>query len=532
VAKNTIEIVINQTGNAIKGVGAVADVVTGLAGNALGAVKPLLDLGKAIFEVGNAGAKVAQTKASFDGLGVSLEALRKASGGTVDDMTLMSATLTLMAGASGDLAAGLGEATPQLMEIAKAANKLNPTLGDTAFLYESISTGIKRGSPMILDNLGLVISQEKANKDYAAALGKTAAQLTDNEKKLALLNEVLAKGDVLIQQAGGNTASAADGFDRFKASLGNYTDAAKAAYAGTGGLFDVLAGGLDALTEFQNKWTEFYVVGILGLGTAADQASLSMNRLGSALSNATSDITFMNTEMAQATTIAGQNQFALTSTQDAIIKYDAAVRANTEATNAQKDAYLSAAAALGEMSMAQYVAEQINALSEAEKNGTITTEQYLAAKESLLTTSGLLTDAERSAQSAIDSVTASYASGRISADAYALAVSKIKSNIDGLQDKTVTITVEMRGDAQAYANAGVAVNAPAKGGPSVAMQSGFNGIFTRPTMAIFGEGGPEMVTAQPLSNVTNNYNLSVNSVAAAASVVDDFNMMRAFAGRP
>ena len=72
-------------------------------------------------------------------------------------MKLMSATSTLLAGTSGDLATALGNATPQLLEIAKAANKLNPSLGDTAFLYESIATGVKRASPMILDNLGLTI---------------------------------------------------------------------------------------------------------------------------------------------------------------------------------------------------------------------------------------------------------------------------------------------------------------------------------------------------------------------------------------
>lgn len=562
MSKNTIEIIINQTGNAVKGIGAVAGLFTGLASSAMGAIGPVVEIGKAVFEIGNAGAKVAQTKASFDGLGVSLDALKKASGGTVDDMTLMSSTLTLMAGSTGELNAAFAEAAPGLMEMAKAAAKLNPSLGDTTSMYESLALGIKRGSPLILDNLGIIVSQEKANKDYAAAIGKTVAQLTEEEKKIALLNATMESGNILLEQAGGNTASATDGFDRFKASLSNYTDEVKSAYAGTGGLFDALAGGLDTLAGFQQKWTEFYG-GLLGIVPATDTASASLGVLEQSMLDAIAAADFskfekfgtaMGEAMETTATKAGEARDAMgfltgaipiyKEAQDgAISTIDKAVDAfnrNKEAIDRAKDAYydlnstlLESTSALdGNVMSGEVYKASVEAIDAAVKNQSMTEQEGIAAKQALMEASGALTDSEKTAMSTIESLTASLNAGKMSPEAYAIAIGKVQDSIDRLQDKTVTITVEMRGDAQAIANAGAAVNAPGKGEAAVAMQSGFNGIFTRPTMAIFGEGGPEQVTAQPLSNVTNNYNLSVSAMAAASSVVDDFNMMRAFAGRP
>ena len=197
---------------------------------------------------GQRGAQVTQTAQSFDGLiqsvGAStdtLQLLRDATGGTVDDMTLMSSTTTLLAGAQGDLAKAMARSAPQLAEIAKAANKMNPTLGDTAFLYQSLGTGIKRSSPLILDNLGLTIKIGEANERYAEKLGKTVDQLSAVDKQQALLEETLRAGTVLIDQAGGSTDSATDSFARLNASVKNLSDnlAAKAAPA-IGGLADVL----------------------------------------------------------------------------------------------------------------------------------------------------------------------------------------------------------------------------------------------------------------------------------------------------
>jgi len=183
---------------------------------------------KAAFDFTEEGAAINQTRASFDRLGVSLDEMRAKSLGTIDDMTLMSSTLTLTAGASESMQAKLLGAAPELLEIAKAANALNPTLGDTAYMYQSIATGIKRASPMILDNLGIVVNVGKANEVYAAALGKTVEMLTAEEKSTALLNATMEAGQRLIEQNGNTVESSADAWARMRVEIKNATDASKA----------------------------------------------------------------------------------------------------------------------------------------------------------------------------------------------------------------------------------------------------------------------------------------------------------------
>jgi len=217
-----------STGKSLASLGKIAAVATATLATMGVAAKVAFDMGKA-------GAAVKQTGESFGflikkvgGSADLLNKLRSASKGTVDDMTLMSSTSTLLAGAQGALGERLAEATPQLLSIAKAAQKLNPSLGDTTFLYNSLAVGIKRGSPLILDNLGLLVSQGDANKRLAAELGKTVAALTTEEMKMALLNETIRAGTVLVQQAGGDTDSATDSYDQLTTAVSNLTDRYKA----------------------------------------------------------------------------------------------------------------------------------------------------------------------------------------------------------------------------------------------------------------------------------------------------------------
>ena len=186
----------------------------------------------------NGGAIVTQTGDSFEYLSEKiglapdiLEQLRKASMGTIDDMTLMSSTATLLAGTSDELGKALGDNTPQLLKIAKAANKLNPSLGTTSHMYESIALGIKRASPLILDNLGLTIKIGDANEKMAKKLGKSIEALTAEEKQMALLNATLEAGDKLIAQVGGNVDATTDDFARMESNVQNLKDSLAKGFA-------------------------------------------------------------------------------------------------------------------------------------------------------------------------------------------------------------------------------------------------------------------------------------------------------------
>lgn len=208
---------------------------------------------KKAMDFGEQGAAVAQTEMSFNSLIQTIGAdadlmdkLRIASKGTVSELTLMSATATLLAGTSKELGKELADNAPQILEIAKAANKLNPTLGSTEFLYESLMKGIKRGSPMLIDNTGLIVKLGEANETLAASLGKSVEQLTAEEQKVALMNAVMEAGNNLIQQVGGNTDSMTDSFARLDAATTNLSNSIKKKLAP--GLADVAEAATEMLT--------------------------------------------------------------------------------------------------------------------------------------------------------------------------------------------------------------------------------------------------------------------------------------------
>jgi hypothetical protein len=189
---------------------------------------------KEAFDLAQEGAAIQQLEESFVRLNEKvfktpdlLEDMQAATRNTVSPMKLMKGVMTLTAGASDEMAREFAEASPKLAEIAKAAQKLNPTLGDTAFLYDSIATGIKRSSPLILDNLGIVVKVGQANEAYAEKLGKTVEELTAMEKQQALLNATLEAGDQLINQVGGDVSSGMDKYAQMTTAVDILKDGMK-----------------------------------------------------------------------------------------------------------------------------------------------------------------------------------------------------------------------------------------------------------------------------------------------------------------
>lgn len=198
---------------------------------AVGAFNTFKGAAEAAFNFSAEGASLNQLSESFASTGVSIEALRAAARGTIDDASLMSSTLMLTAGTTREVRDAFSAAAPQLLEMAKAAQKLNPELGDIPFLYNSIATAAKKVSPLIADNLGIIVKQSAANQAYADSIGVAVDSLTDEQRQLAYLNGLLEAGNTLLEQAGGTTASAADGYAILTTHIKNMTDATKASVA-------------------------------------------------------------------------------------------------------------------------------------------------------------------------------------------------------------------------------------------------------------------------------------------------------------
>jgi len=205
-------------GAGIKTAMAVATAVAAVAG----AVKLLTDAaqeGAAFQRMEEASASLAVSmNADMD---VILEALRGASLGMVSDFDLMqAASRAMMLGVSADA----GQLS-QLMEVAALRGR---AMGlSTTQAFNDIVTGIGRASPLILDNLGIVVDAEARYKAYADSIGKTSEELSKAEKTQALLNGVLESSAALLQSTGGLTVDNAGKWEQLSAAQANYFDAVK-----------------------------------------------------------------------------------------------------------------------------------------------------------------------------------------------------------------------------------------------------------------------------------------------------------------
>lgn len=154
------------------------------------------------FDLAAEGAQLIDTTESLERLaeqsgyaGDLMEELEKAAGGTVDDLDYMGSTIRLLTGETGEFSKRLATAAPQLLTMARAAVKLNPTLGDTAAAYEAITKAIETG-------------QVRALKDYGILIDATG---TKEER----LQQILEAMPGLMEQVGGNVETTSDSVSRF-----------------------------------------------------------------------------------------------------------------------------------------------------------------------------------------------------------------------------------------------------------------------------------------------------------------------------
>ena len=144
-----------------------------------------------------------------------LSAMRKASLGTVSDFNLMTA-------ANKAYSLGVISNTDQMTTLMEIARVKGQAMGRTMNeALDDIVTGLGRGSAMILDNLGIVVNQTEAQKAYAESIGKTIEQLSDREKKQALINAVVAQGKTELEWLWETALGFADKQGKFLITLEN-----------------------------------------------------------------------------------------------------------------------------------------------------------------------------------------------------------------------------------------------------------------------------------------------------------------------
>ena len=124
-----------------------------------------------------------------------LSAMKKASRWTVSDLKLMEAANTAY---SLWVVKSTDDMTT-LMEIARV--KWQAMWRSMEEALDDIVRGLWRSSPLILDNLWIVVKLWEAHEAYARQIWKSVNELTEAEKKQALVNYVVAQGKRELEEA-------------------------------------------------------------------------------------------------------------------------------------------------------------------------------------------------------------------------------------------------------------------------------------------------------------------------------------------
>ena len=226
--------------------------VMGAVGTATIAVKKVLEFSKeaaAIQRMQTAGSKLAASYgASMDEI---VSKVQKASHYTVSELDVIAAAnRAMMLNVSAD-----ADEMAQLMEVAINRGRAMGLSASDAF--NDIVTGIGRMSPMILDNLGIIINAESLYKDYAEANGIAADEIDNVTKRQILLNGVLEDGQKQIAEMGGLVDDSATGWEQMSAAVKDYTDFMKVEFLGsTGEIIGALADELRYLLDISKAANE------------------------------------------------------------------------------------------------------------------------------------------------------------------------------------------------------------------------------------------------------------------------------------
>lgn len=260
-----LKIVIEAVDKASAVIASVGKGVEGLGKAALNidwssTVDTISDVARAIYELGETGSQFQRIESSFKMLATTagtsadymLEKLREASQGAINDADLMlTANKAMMLGVTAN-----ADQMARLLEIAALRGR---AMGiSTTQAFEDIAKGIGRASSLILDNLGIIVDSKKNYETYAAAIGKTATQLTKAEKAQALLTSVLSEGNRMLEDAGGLAEDNALSYEQLRASWTNLTNAiaVKAAdvAGGVGNIASVIEFATRLVKEFEVEW--------------------------------------------------------------------------------------------------------------------------------------------------------------------------------------------------------------------------------------------------------------------------------------
>lgn len=173
---------------------------------------------------------------------LTLESLRKATKGTISDVDLLTAANTALA---------LGLPVDELDDLFAASLDVGHAMGSTTLQAVSdITRGMGRLSPLILDNLGIIVNTDLAYENYAATLGKTVSALTAAEKRTAFQTAAMESLNKKAAVLEGTTSDAAISQERFAATMENLKTSVGALLTPLGAVAPILEAGMPMFGTF------------------------------------------------------------------------------------------------------------------------------------------------------------------------------------------------------------------------------------------------------------------------------------------
>lgn len=222
-------------------------------------------------------------------LAISIDGARESFKGYVDDLTLAK-------NANKAFALGVVQDGKEFADVARGVQAISEQQGiSSEKLLEQAVVGIGRKSAARLDDLGIILNQEKAERIYAESLGKTADKLSllqkDEAFQKAALIEISKAGDraaksidgfaVSVVQASVDLENAKTGFLGFEDQMGRTREALRGLSEEQ--LLDLRFGEVadDASTAGRrlNKVLEEWEVDLMDIRVAADKLGVSYQQL-------------------------------------------------------------------------------------------------------------------------------------------------------------------------------------------------------------------------------------------------------------
>ena len=224
-SKNEIEILINATDNASKQFDAVSKKSQSLS-DSLKNVKKyswiattalvwlwtvMVNQATDMEPVKNAFENL--TKTVWESSDTMLKSLKIASKWAVSEYNLMLS-------ANRALKLWVTKNTEDMTDLMKIARLYGQQMGqDVTQSFNDIVTWLGRWSPMILDNLWIIIDSEKAYEDYATSIWKAKSELTKQEKTQALVNATLVEWRKALEEFWEPAQTMAERFAQLKNTL-------------------------------------------------------------------------------------------------------------------------------------------------------------------------------------------------------------------------------------------------------------------------------------------------------------------------